>query len=197
MLAQACLRGILAASQLKKGVAHACVAQCNVLQVLSKALSQWDLTVTPITHPQKAHFAANPGDAAGYICNLDAHWYTIRPVYGSWWNFNSLQTAPSPVGDMYLEAYLSTLRQQNWTIYVVEGTLHPCRVSNEECVSMNQLGRVWTPEEVRIHLFQLSTLAGEIHSHKRITPCWRATLRRASRELRTFTYVSCAHGACK
>ena len=119
------------------------------MQVLQKALSNWDLSVTSITHPDKKHFAQNPNAAAGYICNLDAHWYTIRPVYGTWYNFNSLQPAPSPVGDAYLEAYLATLRSQQWTIYVVEGPLHPCKISNAVCVEMNRSGRVWTLEEVR------------------------------------------------
>jgi Josephin len=119
------------------------------LQVLQKALAQWNVSVTSITHPDKARFAAAPGHAAGFICNLEAHWFTIRPVGAlGWWNFNSLQTAPSPVGDAYLEAYLGTLREQNWTIYVVEGPLHTCRMSAGEAAGMQRGGRVWTPAEV-------------------------------------------------
>lgn len=116
------------------------------VQVLQKALSARNLTATPLSHPDMAQYAASPGMADGYICNLEQHWYTIRPVNGAWWNFNSLQPAPTPVGDTYLDAYLTTLRDKNWTIYVIEGKLPDCLVTSAEC--RNGLGRVWTAEQV-------------------------------------------------
>jgi hypothetical protein len=120
----------------------------SLLKVLQKSLGSWNVRATPLSHPQKTDFVASPGLAAGYICNLESHWFTIRPVDGSWWNFNSLQPAPTPVGDTYLEAYLNTLGAQNWAIYVVEGKLPSCAVTNAEC--NNGVGRVWTPEQVRL-----------------------------------------------
>lgn len=102
--------------------------------------------MTPLSHPDMARFLERPTDAAGYICNLHEHWYTIRPVGGAWWNFNSLQPAPSPVGDAYLDSYLHTLRQQDWSIYVVQGRLPGCDATAADCA--HGPGRVWTEAEV-------------------------------------------------
>jgi Ataxin-3 len=117
-----------------------------VLQVLQKALSNWDLTTTPLSHPKMQAFSMDPTKAAGYICNLSEHWFTIRPVHGQWWNLNSLLPAPQMVGLVYLHTYLETLRREKWTIYVVQGTL-PIQ-ADVSATYLNSGARLWTPEEV-------------------------------------------------
>ena len=127
---------------------HSCDTHVSfVFQVLQKALSNWDLSTTPITHPKMADISANPTKAAGYICNLQEHWFTIRPVHGLWWNLNSLLPAPQMVGLVYLHTYLETLRREDWTIYVVLGTL-PIQ-ADQTVTHMSKGARLWTPEEVR------------------------------------------------
>lgn len=46
---------------------------------------------------------------------------------GQWWNFNSLLPAPQQLSQFYLSAYLATLREQGYSIFVVHGSLptHP------------------------------------------------------------------------
>jgi Ataxin-3 len=118
-----------------------------MVQVIQKALDHLDCVVTPITHPQMARFIKMPQSAAGYICHLEEHWFTIRPVNGTWWNFDSLLPAPARVGEAYLETFLFTLRQQDWGIYVVEGNLPNCSTSKASCTPGQ--GRLWTTAEVR------------------------------------------------
>ena len=114
--------------------------------MLSKALETWSLTVTPLDHPDMRAAAAAPAQQGAYICHLDQHWFTIRPVAGAWWNFNSLFPAPQPLSLTYLDAFLNTLRGQGWTIFVVHGRVPPGGAS-QPCSNSN--GRFWTPEEVR------------------------------------------------
>jgi hypothetical protein len=45
----------------------------------------------------------------------------MRLVEGTWWNFNSLFPAPQPLSSFYLSAFLDTLRDQGYTIFVVSG----------------------------------------------------------------------------
>jgi Ataxin-3 len=119
----------------------------SCVQVLQEALKNWGVVATPITHPKMQAIAANPISAAGYICHLQNHWFTIRPVRGQWWNFNSLLPAPRFVGLVYLQTLLETLRSEKWSIYVVQGTL-PAHV-DPTLVREGHPGHLWTPEEVR------------------------------------------------
>jgi hypothetical protein len=96
-------------------------------------------------------FITAPQSAAGYICHLEEHWFTIRSVDGMWWNFDSLLPAPARVGEAYLETYLFTLRQQDWSIYVVEGQLPSCRVTEAGCA--HGPGRLWTHAQVHAFCF--------------------------------------------
>jgi hypothetical protein len=47
------------------------------------------------------------------------HWFTIRKVEGAWWNFNSIGPAPEALSDFYLAAFLDSLKEQGYTIFVV------------------------------------------------------------------------------
>lgn len=83
--------------------------------------------------------------------------FTLRSVEGQWWNFNSLLPAPQPLSEMYLDAYLNTLKAENWTIYVITrcesragGLVEVPTLPLAEASSSNARGRLWTPEEVRV-----------------------------------------------
>ena len=54
---------------------------------------------------------------------LQEHWFALRKVHGQWWNFNSLFPAPQQLSQFYLSAYLATLREQGYSIFVVAGGL--------------------------------------------------------------------------
>lgn len=79
---------------------------------------------------------------------LQEHWFTIRRVYGDFWNFNSLFPAPQPLSQFYLSAFLATLREQGYTIFVVKGPLS--QQQNEDAGQPDSHGAWFTPEQVRL-----------------------------------------------
>jgi ataxin-3 len=117
------------------------------IQVLDKALEVWNLSALPLTSPAAAAARAEPQAQAAFICNLQEHWFTVRPVYGEWYNFNSLFAAPEPLSAFYLEAFLASLREQGYTIFVIQGLLpgepHP------EAGTTGGHGQWFSPEEAR------------------------------------------------
>lgn len=50
---------------------------------------------------------------------MQEHWFSIRKVDGIWWNFNSLFPAPEHLSNFYLAAFLDSLKEQGYTIFVV------------------------------------------------------------------------------
>ena len=54
---------------------------------------------------------------------MQEHWFSLRKISGQWWNFNSLLPAPQQLSQFYLSAYLATLRDQGYSIFVVHGGL--------------------------------------------------------------------------
>ena len=77
---------------------------------------------------------------------LQEHWFTIRRVYGDFWNFNSLFPAPQPLSQFYLSAFLATLREQGYTIFVVKGPLS--QQQSEDAGQPDSHGAWFTPEQV-------------------------------------------------
>ncbi len=54
---------------------------------------------------------------------MQEHWFSLRKIHGQWWNFNSLFPAPQQLSQFYLSAFLATLREQGYAIFVVHGGL--------------------------------------------------------------------------
>ena len=79
------------------------------------------------------------------------HWFTIRRVYGDFWNFNSLFPAPQPLSQFYLSAFLATLREQGYTIFVVRGPLS--QQQSEDAGQPGSHGSWFTPMQVSTALF--------------------------------------------
>jgi hypothetical protein len=111
-------------------------------QVLEKALSDWDIAITPLEHPDMKSFRRHPTNAAGYICNLRQHWFTLRPINGEWWDLNSLLPAPAPAQ----EGFIDVLMSQMCIIYVVRGWL-PEQPDPKEVFTERNV-QLWTPEQV-------------------------------------------------
>ena len=44
---------------------------------------------------------------------------------GGWWNLNSTLDRPEAISDFYLSAFLQSMRQEGYSIFVVRGTLPP------------------------------------------------------------------------
>ena len=74
----------------------------------------------------------DPSSSHGFVVNLHQHWFSLRPIYGAWWNLNSMLSQPTRVGDVYLSAYLGTLRMEGYTIFEVVGRCPPPAQSGGE-----------------------------------------------------------------
>lgn len=119
------------------------------IQVLSKALQSWGLQAISLDAPEGAIATYEPQREQAYICNLEVHWFTIRQVDGDWWNFNSLFTAPQHTSAFHLAAFLGSLREQGYTIFVVRGTLPEPHARSESTSRLAGPGQWFTPDQAR------------------------------------------------
>ena len=84
-------------------------------------------------------FTGNP------LC-LQEHWFTIRRIFGDYWNFNSLFPAPQPLSQFYLDSFLATLREQGYTIFAVKGQLP--QQQHDDAGKPDSHGAWFTPAQV-------------------------------------------------
>jgi len=63
----------------------------------------------------------NPQNEQGFICNLKAHWFSIRKLGNTFWDLNSLNKEPKFVSELYLGALLRQLQLEQYSIFVVRG----------------------------------------------------------------------------
>ena len=101
---------------------------CRHWNLLLKIHGQWWNVTSLFPAPQwlnAVHFcllADKVGSALILEC-LQEHWFSLRKIHGQWWNFNSLFPAPQQLSQFYLSAFLATLREQGYSIFVVHGGL--------------------------------------------------------------------------
>ncbi|KAL8440350.1 hypothetical protein Efla_000238 [Eimeria flavescens] len=55
----------------------------------------------------------------GYILNHADHWLALRRVHGTWYNLDSVKPAPVVISSFHLAAFLSSLKGQGYTTFVV------------------------------------------------------------------------------
>lgn len=60
-----------------------------------------------------------PGTDYGYILNHADHWLALRKVHGTWYNLDSMKPAPTIISSFYLAAFLSSLKGQGYTTFIV------------------------------------------------------------------------------
>ncbi|CAG9465806.1 unnamed protein product [Pedinophyceae sp. YPF-701] len=120
------------------------------VQVLARALARFGLECIPLRSPRVRDTAGKaPEDEQAFICNLSEHWFTVRKVSdGSWWDFNSLKPAPAPVTAFYLSAFLSSLEEQGYTIFVIRGDL-PAPGGPPGAEAARTRGTWLTPDEAK------------------------------------------------
>ena len=66
---------------------------------------------------------------------------------GDWWNFNSLYPAPESLSAFYLTAYLDSLKEQGYTIFIIRGPL-PASPASTGTQDMDGPGKWWSADEV-------------------------------------------------
>ena len=90
------------------------------IQVLKAALQQQyqvDLPCLTNEHLQSKNKDITSYD--GFLCHKDNHWFAIRHVGGRFWNLNSMEAFPLPVGHFRLAQDLQGWRTQGYPVCVV------------------------------------------------------------------------------
>jgi hypothetical protein len=59
------------------------------------------------------------------VCNRSSHWFTIRRINGRFWNLNSTFEVPEVVSDFFLGAFISTLQNDGYDVFVPRGNKLP------------------------------------------------------------------------
>lgn len=60
-----------------------------------------------------------------FICHSVDHWIAIRKLYGIWYNMNSTNMyppGPQTISDFYLSAFLDSIKNSGYTIFVIRGS---------------------------------------------------------------------------
>ncbi|KAF9144229.1 Ataxin-3 [Linnemannia schmuckeri] len=92
------------------------------VQVLSHALSIWNLQIIPWGSKEVTDAKSEPEREAAFICNLNEHWYTLRrfgPSTQRWYDLNSMHPHPQYMSATYLGMTLSQLEAEGYSIFVV------------------------------------------------------------------------------
>lgn len=58
-----------------------------------------------------------------FICNSEKHWFTIRKINQIWYNLNSTNQYPEIISDFYLSAFLQSVNQNGYQIFIVKGLI--------------------------------------------------------------------------
>ncbi len=59
----------------------------------------------------------------GFICHSESHWFAIRKIDNIWYNLNSTsKRLPEVISDFYLSAFLLSVFEGGYQIFMVEGT---------------------------------------------------------------------------
>ena len=87
------------------------------IQVLNRALERSHGVA--LTHASSEEHSNTGGSSSGsggvlgaeaFVLNRSAHWFTVRKLYGRYWNLNSTLERPEPIGELYLSALLHQFR---------------------------------------------------------------------------------------
>ena len=118
------------------------------VQVISQALSVWELDLMPFNSSDPRAVAARQDPTysiififselfsiffggfhrreSAFICHYRDHWLTIRKLGNQWFNLNSILPGPQLVSDTYLSLYLAQLQNDKYSIFIVVGKLPDC-----------------------------------------------------------------------
>nr|XP_008987199.2 ataxin-3-like protein [Callithrix jacchus] len=96
------------------------------IQVITNALKFWGLDVIPLNSSAYQKLGINPINERSFIGNYEQHWFTLRKFGKLWFNLDSLLAGPVLISDTYLVLFLSKLRKEGYSVFVVKGDLPDC-----------------------------------------------------------------------
>lgn len=68
----------------------------------------------------------NPWEIQAYICNLGAHWFTVRRFANQYFNLNSMYYVPEWISHELLEKNLKRIEDNGYSVLIVHGKLDHC-----------------------------------------------------------------------
>eukprot|EP01096_Ripella_sp_DP13-Kostka_P014205 TRINITY_DN633_c0_g1_i1.p1 TRINITY_DN633_c0_g1~~TRINITY_DN633_c0_g1_i1.p1 ORF type:complete len:195 (+),score=91.33 TRINITY_DN633_c0_g1_i1:78-662(+) len=102
----------------------------------------------------------DPTSEEAFICNHAHHWFAIRKIEGTYYNFNSLlRRGPEAISDFYLAAWLGQLRQEGYSVFVVQGDLPLVNIALAEGQSKDRI-LMWVDSPVASRKGSSSASAG-------------------------------------
>ncbi|KAI7906098.1 Josephin-domain-containing protein [Cokeromyces recurvatus] len=101
------------------------------IQVLQKALEIWNLELVPWKSKEMEEVRKNPVNQRAYVCNLRNHWFTLRRFNHHWYNLDSMQAAPTYLGENYLPLMLDQIEREGYSVFAVKGELVECPADRE------------------------------------------------------------------
>lgn len=81
-----------------------------------------NFTCEPIEKPSVKASIQDYCHEEAFICHSVDHWISIRKLYGVWYNLNStniVPPGPQIISDFYLAAFLDSIKNSGYTIFVV------------------------------------------------------------------------------
>lgn len=97
------------------------------IQVIQRALVQFgQIQCTPIENPEVKKSIKDYADEQAFICHSVDHWLAIRKIHGVWYNLNStnmVPPGPQIISNFYLSAFLDSIQNSGYTIFVIRGNL--------------------------------------------------------------------------
>jgi ataxin-3 len=83
-----------------------------------------EYTATPVENSEMRKSIKDYGDEEAFICHSVDHWIAIRKLYNVWYNLNSTnmyEPGPQIISDFYLSAFLDSIKNSGYTIFVIRG----------------------------------------------------------------------------
>jgi len=77
-----------------------------------------------VENPEIRRSIKDYGDEEAFICHSVDHWIAIRKLYNVWYNLNSTnmyEPGPQIISDFYLSAFLDSIKNSGYTIFVIRG----------------------------------------------------------------------------
>ncbi|CAD8078020.1 unnamed protein product [Paramecium sonneborni] len=116
------------------------------IQVLAEALKKLgDIFIESVD--SKINQNQDLSQETGFICNSSAHWFSIRKIENVWYNLNSTnKRGPEIISDFYLSAFLLSVKENGYQIFVVKGVYPPPQLDN---VYQNDRQKVLTAQLIK------------------------------------------------
>lgn len=126
------------------------------VQVISKALSLWNLDLTPLNSTDSVAITIknDPTKAQAFIFNMESHWFCIRrfecdpkdnPSTNeaiAFFNLDSLCSRPEYMSSSFLTEYIKQMQNEGYSVFIVSGEFPHCPAEPLNYVPNNQLQQI-------------------------------------------------------